>query len=207
MSTLLFKNSSERGLTLIEAIVVVSLSTLLMLVITSSIANIYQANSFAMAQSNEIDQARRGLQAWLVDAKRMNFADDGTFPLVEMEAHKMSFFSQLDGDDSMEFVEYYLDNKVLYKKVYEASGHPPVYDFSTPVRTEILSKFVQNLGEGVDTFSYFDNAGNQLFSGTALLTDVRYFSIKVIVNTDPIRAPGEFLLQSGATPRNMKDNL
>lgn len=186
---------------------VVSLSTLLMLVITSSIANIYQANSFAMAQSNEIDQARRGLQAWLVDAKRMNFADDGTFPLMEMEPHKMSFFSQLDDDDSMEFVEYYLDNKVLYKKVYEASGHPPVYDFSTPVRTEILSKFVQNLGEGVDTFSYFDNAGNQLTSATALLTDVRYFSIKVIVNTDPIRAPGEFLLQSGATPRNMKDNL
>lgn len=207
MSTFSFKNSSERGLTLIEAIVVVSLSTLLMLVITSSIANIYQANSFAMAQSNEIDQARRGLQAWLVDAKRMNFADDGTFPLMEMEPHKMSFFSQLDDDDSMEFVEYYLDNKVLYKKVYEASGHPPVYDFSTPVRTEILSKFVQNLGEGVDTFSYFDNAGNQLTSATALLTDVRYFSIKVIVNTDPIRAPGEFLLQSGATPRNMKDNL
>ncbi len=190
-----------------EAVMVVSLSTLLMLAITNSITNLYQVNSYSMAQSNEIDQARRGLQSWLDDAKKMNYADDGTFPVMVMNTHRLGFFSEVDGDPSVEYVEYFLVGNTLHKETYKASGYPPVYDFVDPVKTEILSEYVQNLDQGMATFSYFDSAGMELSTTSALLTDVRYLEIKVIVNIDPLRSPGEFLLRSGVTPRNLKDNL
>jgi hypothetical protein len=91
--------------------------------------------------------------------------------------------------------------------VYSASGFPSVYNFTTPTEINTLSEYVQNILQSTSTFSYFDNIGNLLTGTSSLLTDVRYLEAKVIVNIDPIRSPGEFLLRSGVAPRNLKDNL
>lgn len=195
------------GFTLVEVIVVISISTIIMLVLFNSIFSLYNSNSYTIAQSNEIDQARRGLQAWLSDAKEMTHADDGTFPVAVMEPHRFGFYSNIDSDDSVEYVEYVLSATTFYKYTYEASGYPPVYDLVSPARTEILSEYVQNIDQATSTFSYFDSSGTELTLPPTLLTDVRYVEIKIIVNIDPIKAPGEFLLKSGTTPRNLKDNL
>ncbi len=195
------------GFTLVEVIVVISLYTILMLVISATVVNLYQSNSYTIAQSNEIDQARRGMTVWLGDAKEMTYADDGTFPIAVMDPHRFSFYSDVDNETSVEYVEYYVASTTLYKKTYKATGYPPVYNLVTPVKTEVLSEYVQNFTQNIDTFSYFNNAGTKLSTTTALLTDIRYAEIKVIVNIDPLRSPGEFMLRSGVAPRNLKDNL
>lgn len=202
----------KRGFTLIETIVVVSLNALLALVISSSIVHLYQSNGYTIAQSYEIDQARRGLQTWIKDVREMSFADNGTYPVVIMEPHRFGFYSDVDGDPSVEYVEYALSTTTattttLYRRIYSASGFPPVYNFTTPNQIDTLSEYVQNTLQGTSTFAYFDNNGNVLTSTSSLLTDVKYLEAKVIVNIDPIRSPGEFLLRSGVAPRNLKDNL
>ncbi len=196
-----------KGFTLIEVIVVTSLYTILLLGITESVVNLYQANSYTIAQSYEVDQARRGLQAWQSDVKEMTYADDGTFPVAIMEPHRLGFYSDVDDEPSVEYVEYFVATTTLYKYTYKASGSPLVYDMVTPYKKETLSEYVQNLVQNVNTFTYFDTDGVELATSSALLTDVRYLKTKIIVNIDPIRSPGEFLLQSGTTPRNLKDNL
>jgi prepilin-type N-terminal cleavage/methylation domain-containing protein len=196
-----------KGFTLIEVIVVTSLYTILLLVITESIVNLYQANSYSIAQSYEIDQARRGLQAWLSDVREMTYAGDGTFPVAIMEPHRLGFYSDVDQEPSIEYVEYFVATTTLYKYTYKASGSPLVYNIATPYKQEILSEYVQNLAQNINTFTYFDTNGAELATSSALLTDVKYLKIKIIVNIDPISSPGEFLLQSGTTPRNLKDNL
>ncbi len=190
-----------------ETLMVVTITTMLMLVISTSVVNLYQANGYTMAQSYEIDQARRGLQSWLSDAREMTFADDGTFPIAVMQPHRIGFYSDVDKETSVEYIEYVLATTTLYRNVYKASGTPPVYNLVTPVLTETLSEFVQNLTQSTSTFLYFDTDGILLSGSSTLLTDVRYIEARVIVNIDPLREPGEFLLRSGATPRNLKDNL
>lgn len=197
----------QTGFTLVETIVVVSIYTIMTLVIYTSIFNLYRSNSYTIEQSYEVDQARRGLQTWLNDVREMTYADDGTFPVAVMEAHRLGFYSDIDKDNTVEYVEYLLSTTTLYKRTFEPVGYPPVYNLVTPTKVEILSEYVQNSLQATSTFKYFDNTGSQLVAPSSLLTDVRYLEAQAIVNIDPLRSPGEFLLRSGVTPRNLKDNL
>jgi type II secretory pathway pseudopilin PulG len=200
---LLQKNS---GMTLVEVVVLIGVYTLLSLAIAGSVTSLYQQNSYALAQSNEIENARRGMTQWNRDAKEMRTAEDGTFPIVLIEEHHFGYFSDTDQDEDIEYVEYILEDTTLTKYSYEPTGSPPVYDFSDPTSEEVLSLYVQNINQGTSTFKYYDNAGNQLNS-TSPIIDVRYITAQIIVNIDPLRSPGEFMLRSSIAPRNLKDNL
>ena len=162
------------------------------LVIYTSIFNIYRANSYTIEQSYEVDHARRGLETWLTDVREMTYADDGTFPVAVMEAHRLGFYSDVDKDSTVEYVEYLLSTTTLYKRIFEPIGYPPVYNLVTPTKVEILSEYVQNLLQATSTFKYFDNSGTQLVAPSGLLTDVRYLEAQAIVNIDPLRSPENF---------------
>jgi hypothetical protein len=137
----------------------------------------------------------------------MTAAEDGTFPIAVKEPHRIGFYSDIDKDNSVEYIEYQLaTTTTFYKRVYNPTGSPPVYNLSTPDEEYILSTYVQNIVQNIPTFLYYDTNGVLLNAGS-LLTDVRYIEAKIIVNIDPIRSPGEFMLQSGIAPRNLKDNL
>lgn len=204
---LLHKNEHAQGMTLLEVVIVLSIYMLLMGAVSASVISIYQTNGYTIAQSYEIDHARRGLQNFIKDAREMTYADDGTFPIAIMEDHRFGFYSDVDRDDSVEYTVYQLATTTITKYVYAASGTPPVYNMVTPVSTEVLSEYVQNISQGVDTFRYYDTDGVEVTGAGALLTDVRYIEARIIVNIDPNRSPGEFLLHTGVAPRNLKDNL
>lgn len=196
----------ERGMTLVEMLVVIALMTVLSAMVTSSIYYLYKYNAYALAQATEVDSARRALARMTNDMREMTFAEDGTFPLVVKNEHLVSFYSDIDYDDSVEYVEYELATTTLYKRTYNATGTPPVYNLTTPDEELILSEYVQNFLEATSTFRYYDTNGNQL-SASDLLTEVRYIKAQVIVNVNPIQAPGEFVLRTSIAPRNLKDNL
>ncbi len=194
-------------MTLIELVMVIGITTVLLLVISTSIVNLYQINGYNIAQSYEIDNARRGLQDWLGDVREMSYSDVGSFPLASVANNKIAFYSDVDSEPSVEYVEYELIGSNLYKRTYKASGSPLVYNFATPVKTELLSEFVQNIVQTLPTFLYYDTAGVLLSTSGSPLTDIRYIEVRIIVNIDPVRSPGEFMLRSGVSPRNLKDNL
>lgn len=195
------------GLSLVETVMVIGITTLIFMVVMSTVVYLYQTNGYTIAQSYEIDNARRGLQDWLRDVREMTYADDGTFPVTTMEPYLLGFYSDIDRDDSVEYIEYFLASTTMYKHVHEAVGTPPVYDYTTPTRVEYLSEYVQNIQQTIPMFTYFDTDGISLTSTSSLLTDVRYIEARIIVNIDPFRSPGEFLIHSGVSPRNLKDNL
>lgn len=189
-----------------EVIVVTAVSTVLMLVITSSIVSIYRTNGYAIAQAQEIDTARRGLQTWTQDAREMDFAANGAYPVVSAGPYSLSFYADIDPDAVTELIQYELSSTTLYRRVHKASGFPATYDLSNPA-IFTLSEFVQNELEGVQLFRYYNSNGDEILNPNAQLTDIRYIRIELVVNIDPVRSPGEFVLSGSATPRNLKDNL
>lgn len=198
---------ARSGFTLIEMLVVIAINTILLLVIFSTITSLYQTNSYTFVQAQEVDAARSGIVKWTQDAREMTFAADGSFPLVSLSTSTMSFFSDTDRDDDIEYIEYVLSSTTLYRNVHKPTGTPPAYDFATPTAVEIVSEYVQNDLQNTPVFTYYDSAGNILLSPAAMITDARYIEMAVIVNIDPVRSPGEFELRSSAAPRNIKDNL
>ncbi len=202
LSSLHIHNSS--GFTLVEAMMTVFIYTLVMFAVITSISTFYTYNAYSMAQSYQVTQARKGIEVLVRDAREMTFADDGTYPLARMEEHAVGFYSDIDRDNSVEYVEYELASTTLYKRIYGAVGNPPVYD-TVPETTYTLSEYVQNLDQGVSTFLYFDSEGIQADASTPV-TDVVYIETQIVVNIDPIRDPGEFMLKSSAALRNLKEN-
>lgn len=194
------------GMTFIEMIVIISIYTLLVLAIFTSVTSLYRQNSYAMSQANEVDNARRGMMKWQQDAKEMATGADGTYPIDVIDEHHLAFYGDTDLDNSVEYIEYVVASTTLTKYIYDPSGMPPTYNLSTPSAEETLSLYVQNINQGVPTFTYYDNDSNQL-SSTSPVIDVRYVKAQIIVNIDPIQSPGEFMLKSSVAPRNLKDNL
>jgi type II secretory pathway component PulJ len=195
------------GFTLVEMVVVIAINTLLMLVITGSIVQFYKSHDTVSAQVYEIDSARRGVVTWVRDARELTFAANGAFPLVTVLPNKFGFYSDVDRDNNVEYVEYQLTGTTLYKRIYNPTGYPASYNFTTPSETNILSIYVQNLTQNQATFKYYNDSGVELASSTAMISDIRYIEMRIIVNIDPVNHPGEFMLHGSATPRNLKDNL
>lgn len=193
-------------MTLVEMIVLISIYTILLLVINNTIVNLYQTNGYAFAQSEEVDNARRGMIELYSDVKEMTTAEDGTYPVAIIEPQRFGYYSDTDQDDSVEYVEYVLDGTTFYKYIYDAVGTPSVYNLSSPSTVKTLSLYVQNINQATSTFFYYDDAGNELNSGSSIVA-VKYIKAQLIVNIDPIRSPGEFMLRTSVAPRNLKTNL
>jgi len=204
-----FKDQFDRtqhGFTLVEAMIVVFIYTLVMFAVFQSITAFYKYNAYSLAQSYQVNHAKRGMDILVRDIREMTFADDGTFPLAVMEDNLIGFYSDVDRDDSVEYIEYELvASTTLVKRIYGATGTPPVYS-ATPEETHILSEYVQNINQGTSTFYYYDSDGSVATASTTI-TDIVYVAAQIIVNIDPVRDPGQFMLKSSAALRNLKENL
>lgn len=194
-------------MTLAELLVSVALFTVLMLVVTNGIQRMYTYNAYTFAQAYQVQNARLGMKEFIRDIREMTFADNGTFPLAVMEPNRIGFYSDIDRDDSVEYVQFqYMSTTTIVKTTYNATGSPPTYSTSTPDSTTILSRYVQNDLQATSTFYYYDAAGNTV-TNPFNITDVRYIEAQIIVNIDPVRDPGQYMLRSSAALRNVKENL
>jgi prepilin-type N-terminal cleavage/methylation domain-containing protein len=195
----------QKGFTLVEVVIVTSIFTVVMLAMFQSIETFYAFNAYSIAQAQQVDHARRGMEILIRDIREMTFADDGTFPLAIMEPHRIGFYSDIDRDDSVEYVEYTLATTTLEKRIYGAVGNPPVYA-TTSESVHILSKYVQNINQSTSTFHYYKQDGTKA-TATSTVTDILYIKAQIIVNIDPVRDPGQFMLKSSAALRNLKETL
>ena len=184
---------TQRGLTLVETVVTVAITSVMILALGNAIALFYKNNAYTFAQAAEVAEAREGVTLMVRDIREMTYADDGAYPLITMEEHQLAFFSDIDRDNSVEFVEYVLSSTTMMKYVYDATGTPPVYSTTTPDREFIISNYVQNISQATSTFIYYDVNGMPA-TATTTVTDIRYVNVQLIVNVDPIRDPGEFML-------------
>ena len=198
MKTHLLQN--QHGFTLAEVIIVVALSTMIMYAIFTQVLSFYQYHDYTLAQTNELYEAQRGMRFLVRDLREMTFADNGQFPLVEYASTSILFFSDVDRDQSVELVRYELVGTTLTKYTYDAAG--AVYSTTTPDATTVISNYVQNIIEGDPVFRYYDISGVEA-SGSTRVTDIRYITVDITVNVDPIRNPGEYTLRSSAALRNI----
>ena len=198
---------SHYGFTLIEALVVVAINTVLLLVITSTVTQLYKNHSYTFEQSNEIEVARRGLGTWVRDAREMTTGANGAFALVKAGTSTIGFYSDIDKDNSIEYVEYVLGTSTTLRKFTYNPTASSTYSTTTPSGIEIMSEYVQNGKQNVVIFKYYDSNGTIVASPQAMISDITYITMNIIVNIDPVRSPGEFMLQGSAAPRNLKTNL
>lgn len=190
-----------RGFTLMETVVTITLMSMVLLALSSAIIFFYRTNASILEQAGAITSARRGIENAMKDLREATVAEDGSFPIVSAGPNSITFYADVDQDNSVERVRYDFTDEVLSRYTLQTSGNPPIYSGSETV--EIISENVRNALFGENVFTYFDIDGNELPESPSAL-DIKFVTATIIVNINPERAPEEFTLTSSATLRNLR---
>lgn len=194
---------------MLETIVMIGVFTLVMGAIGSLILFIYRSYNYNFQQAAAITEARRGIEIMIREIREAKTADDGSYPLAQADDLEFIFYGDIDNDDSVERVRYFLNGTDFKKGVVEPSGDPPQY-ILTNETIDILSRYVRNAGTPV--FTYYngdwptDNVSNPLPTATRLM-ETKLMHLYLKINVDPSRPPDNFELESDIQIRNLKINL
>ena len=193
----------QRGLTLTEVLVVVTLSSLLLLGMFSAIVQFYRYNGHLIAQRQAIAEAERGMNMMVRDLRTMNFAFDGTYPLQARSSSSISFFVDATNNRIPDLVTYVIRDDTLERDVHIATGTPPEIDMDTPSRTQTIARSVQNHVLDVPLFSYTNRDGEAVVDGTSV-ANIAFITMRLLINVDPNRITEPTELRSSAAPRNIQ---
>jgi len=188
-------------MTLIEALIAIGIFTIVMSVIINSVIFFYRANTSSLEQSYQLASARRGIEFMVRDIREAAYGDNGAYPLARIASTSLTFYADTDKDTVIERIRYTLDGTSFLRNVLDSEGAPPMY--TGDGATSTVSEYVRNEEGATPIFRYYDSGGVEI-TDYAEVDEVRSIAVSLIVNIEPIRAPSEFMLRSGATLRNLR---
>lgn len=192
---------TSRGMTLIETIVWVSVTSMIMLAIVQTVQVFYRTNTYAMEQGEAVTSAQRGIESMIKVMRESAYSSTGAWPVISMATSSFSFYADTDSDPFIERVRFYIQGGSLVRGIIDPSGDPPVY--TNPETFTSVSDFVRNTELATPLFQYYDKNG-VLMTDLTKIAEVRFVQVTVIVNINPYRLPNQFMLRSTAALRNLK---
>ncbi|MBI4087798.1 type II secretion system protein [Candidatus Kaiserbacteria bacterium] len=190
----------SKGMTLIEAIVWVAVFTSAMLALTTSVQYFYRTSSHAIQEASATVSAQRGVDLLVRTIREASYASNGAYPIVSIAPDNLVFYADKDTDPLVEELHYYVSDTTLKLGVIDPSGDPPSY--ANPEATSNISDYVQNNVQGVSLFTYYDKNGTEITDYTKR-GDVRFVTVNLLVDVDPLRTPTIITLRSSASMRNL----
>jgi len=201
------KNFNKKGFTLTEIIVVTAIASLIFLSVFSFGDSIFSFNSNSQKNLSAQASARRVLKNMVKELRSASPSSLGAYPISLASTTAVTFFVDLDSDGYKEQVRYFLEGTELKKGTIKPSGTPLIYD---PADEEV-AVLIKDINNGVTPiFEYFDSSYNG--TGSSLvqpvqITQVRLIRITAIIEKDPNKSLGPFIVTSQVFLRNLKDNL
>jgi len=198
-----------QGMTLLEIIVALGIFIMVTGTVMFFVNQGFQVQNFSLEQTIAIQEAQRGVSTMVREIREIQIADDGAYPIVLAQDSEFIFFSDMDKDDAVERVRYFLDGSIFKKGVIEPRTNPTQYVLGDEV-INILSQYVRNSTTPI--FIYYnrdwpsDEVNNPL-AAPASVADIRFININLRVNVRESVAPSDFLLKTDVQIRNLKDNL
>ncbi len=203
---MLYIRNNIKGFTLVEILVVIGISTILAVGATTLLRDTTIFQGVFQQGLNSVDEGRKILRPLVGEVRSATPAHNGAYALETTEEDTLVFYSDIDNDDLIERVRYFLDEGTIKKGVIEPTGSPLGY-----TGNEQISWVIQDINNGgAPVFEYFDTN----YDGTTdplvqpvTTGDVRLIKITIIIDHDPNRPPDPVELTTQMTIRNLKDNL
>ena len=200
---------NQRGITLIEILLVIAIFTIVTIVIANFIRQGYRTYTFSDEQNEAIIQARQGVITMIKELRETAPGDDGNYPLQLAADQELIFYSDIDRDEVVERIHYFLDGTNFKKGITKPTGDPLSYPANDD-KVTVLSQYVRN--GALPIFIYYNgdyptDTENNPLATPADVTTVRLIHLHLIINIAPNRAPTNYELESNVQLRNLKDNL
>jgi type II secretory pathway pseudopilin PulG len=191
----------QSGLTLLETLVWIAITSMILLAMVNSIQYFYRTNTYAVEQSAAVTSAQRGIESMIKTMREAAYSSTGAWPIISMATSSFSFYADVDSDPFIEQIRFSLVGNSLIRGVVDPSGDPPVY--TNPEITSSISDNVRNTEQSIAMFQYYDSDG-ALMTDLTRIAEVRFIQATVVVNINPNRLPNQFTLRSTAAFRNLK---
>jgi prepilin-type N-terminal cleavage/methylation domain-containing protein len=192
----MLNNRSSSGFTLIEVLVVASIMTLMYIIVNDMIVAGFKTTRFESEESTAVENARRSMNVVTTDIRGANTSERGDYPIVTALDDELTFFNDMNDDDLMERIRYYLSGTNLVREIYLPG---PLSDYSVFGASSTIATYVNN--HSVPVFSFAD-ANSQ---PTEIINQIRMINIYIMINVTPSIAPNDFILESDVNLRNLKD--
>lgn len=192
------QQKNNDGFSILEITIVISIFTIIALIFSGFIFNVFRASKFENEQYRAIEDARTSIEVVKKELRGAIQSEQGSYNLQLIEDQDLIYYSDVDGDTEAEKVRYYRDDTLLVREITEP-GASDLYD--GPVSSSTIAQYINNQEE--DIFVYYDGTGTT----TDIINEVRMVNINLRINVTPDIAPNDYYLISNVMLRNLKDNL
>lgn len=200
------------GFTLLEIVFYLGIFLIATFITTAYMSSSYRTLRFGNELNAAIRSAQKGVDTMVKEIREARTADNGAYALVKADDHEFIFYSDIDQDDAVERVRYFLNGTDFIKGVVKPTGTPLSYPVD-PVANEttfVLSEYVRNGSAPI--FYYYDGDWpgddiNDFLPTPSRLVDTKLMRVYLKINVNPLVQPGDFELESSAQIRNLKTNL
>ncbi len=203
------KYLKQKGVTLIEVLVTVSIFAVLVFGVSAMLSDIFTNQNQELLSLSNIDQARAVSSSFTNEIRNATTGSDGSYPLNQAGDNQIIFYSNFKvNNGTVNRIRYFVQDNSLYKGVVSPSGDPLTYN----LLSESVALVQDDLSNGATPlFYYYDGNYNGLTAALSQpinLNQVRFVKINLIVkNQTTANGTGAFSVDAGAAIRAVKDNL
>ena len=197
----------KKGFTAIEIIVVIGICALVGVVILGWQKDIFSLQDIFRKRLSLQDEIRKTIKNFITEVRTARYSSLGGYPIEEATKSSFIFYSNIDSDQLVERIRYFLDGKTFKKGIIKPSGQPLRYR----QEDEKIIKLIDNIiNPNQEIFLYYDKnydgTGNPL-PFPVNISLVRLVKITITADDDLNRPPEAITETSQVTIRNLKDNL
>lgn len=190
-----------KGMTLVELLVAIGIMLIVLTGMTTLFIVAWKSQSYQIKLGQASLIASRGVSKVVKNIRQAQQGDDGSYLLKSGDNFDIVFYANVDDDNVVERIHYYLIGGIFYMGVTDSSSDPP---YSYPVDDEVVSIVSSNV---VNTntdyiFEYYDN--NAVLMATPITPgSVRMIEVRLLVDVDPFSSPIPVTVKSRTTMRNL----
>ena len=146
-------NYLQRGMTVIEMFVAICLFTVASALVSSFIVYGYRNHMRINEEALATDRVNVNIQKMMEEIRKATTGENAAFPLAFAGPDEVEFFSDIDRDDRIEKVHYYMEDETLKKDVIEPTGTPPVYLLANAQTSVVAENII--VDEDNPLFTYY----------------------------------------------------
>jgi len=194
---IIFK-TKKSGFTLVEILIAIFIITLIGLAIVNFQIDVFNLNKISSANLNAQTDARKALKVMSAELRSMSPSDNGSYAIAVAATSSITFYVDIDSDNSKEQIRYFQDGTNLKKGITKPTG--TVYN----IANETVANLVSDLANSSSTpiFYYYDTH----YDGTTdeLSTPINIPAVRLIkIN---IEISKSINVTTQVSLRNLKDN-
>lgn len=191
-------------MTLVELLVAIGIMLIVLTGMTILFIVVWKSQAYQIKLGQASLIASRGVSEMVKNIRQAQQGDDGSYPFKSGDDFDIVFYANIDGDDAVERVHYYLIGSNFYMGVTDPSSSPPYAYPAEDGMISITSSNVVNTGADY-VFEYYDS--NAVLMTTPVVpSSVRMIEVRLLIDVDPYSSPIPVTVKSRTTMRNLVNN-